>query len=110
MSSQMLAECMEQFRLHGFEPQFQSYFMQLKSRLLSSGDVACGLVVLCAQEDDHSGGAHQILSLLLDEARMGLENDNEYAEDFLETVEMAVQAGVAAGAVQQENLMEFAGL
>ena len=110
MSSQLLAEFMEQFRLHGFEPQFQSYFMQLKTKLLSSGDVACGLVVLCAQEDDHSGSAHQILSLLLDEARMGLENDNEYAEDFLETVEMAVQAGVAAGAVEQENLMEFAGL
>ena len=110
MSSQMLAECMEQFRLHGFEPQFHLYFMQMKSRLLSSGDVACGLVVLCAQEDDHSGGAHQILSLLLDEARMGLENDNEYAEDFLETLEMAVQAGVAAGAVQQENLTQFAGL
>lgn len=110
MSSQMLAECMEQFNIHGFEPEFQSYFMRLKSHLLSSGDVACGLVVLCAQEDDHSGGAHQILSLLLDEARMGLENDNEYSEDFLQTVEMAVQAGMAAGAVQQEKLMEFAGL
>ncbi|MHA3916723.1 hypothetical protein [Halovulum sp. GXIMD14793] len=110
MSSQLLADCMEQFKLHGFEPEFQSYFMRLKSRLLASGDVACGLVVLAAQEDDHSDGAHQILSLLLDEARMRLENDNEYAEDFLETVEMAVQAGVAAGAVQQENLMEFAGL
>ena len=110
MSSQLLTECMEQFGLHGFEPEFQSYFMRLKSRLLASGDVACGLVVLTAQEDNHSGGAHQILSLLLDEARMGLENDNEYAEDFLKTVEMAVQAGVAAGAVRQENLMEFAGL
>ncbi len=110
MSSQMLAECMEEFKLHGFKPEFQSYFMQLKSRLLASGDVACGLVVLATQEDDHSGGAHQLLSLLLDEARMGVENDSEYAEDFLETVEMAVQAGVAAGAIQQENLMEFAGL
>lgn len=110
MSSQLLTECMEQFDLHGFEPCFQSYFMRLKSRLLASGDVACGLVVLCAQENDHSSGAHQILSLLLDEARMGLENDNEYAEGFLETVEMAVQAGVAAGAIQQESLMGFAGL
>ncbi len=110
MSSQLLAECMEQFETHGFEPEFQSYFTRLKSRLLTSGDVACGLVVLAAQEDDHSGGAHQILSLLLDEARMGLENDSEHAEDFLETLEMAVQAGVAAGAVQQANLMEFAGL
>jgi len=110
MSSQLLAECMEQSELHGFEPEFQSYFMRVKSQLLASGDVACGLVVLTAQEDDHSGGAHQILSLLLDEARMGLENDNEYAEDFLETLEMAIQAGVAAGALQQENLMELAGL
>lgn len=110
MSSQLLAECMEQFELHGFEPEFRSYFLRRKSQLLASGDVACGLVLLAAQEDDPSGDACQILSLLLDEARMGLENDNDYAEGFLKTVEMAVQAGVAAGAVQQENLMEFAGL
>lgn len=110
MSSQLLAECMEQFELHGFEPKFQSYFLRLKSQLLASGDVACGLVVLTAQDDDNSGSAVQLLSLLLDEARMGLENDNEYAEGFLETIEMAVQAGLAAGAIQQENLMEFAGL
>ncbi len=110
MSSQLLAECMEQFETHGFEPEFRSYLMRVKSQLLASGDVACGLVVLVAQEDNHSGHAHQMLSLLLDEARMGLENDNEYAPDFLETVEMAVQAGVAAGAVKQKNMMEFAGL
>ena len=110
MSSQLLAECMKQFELHGFEPEFQSYFMRLKSQLLASGDVACGLVVFTAQDDDNSGSAVQLLSLLLDEARMGLENDSEYAEDFLETIEMAVQAGLAAGAFQQENLMEFAGL
>ena len=110
MSSQLLAECMEQFELHGFEPEFQSYFMKLKSRLLASGDVACGLVVLTAQDDDNSGNAVQLLSLLLDEARMGLENDNEDAEGFLETIEMATQAGLAAGAIQQESLMEFAGL
>ncbi len=110
ISSQLLAECMEQYETHGFDPEFQSYFMRLKSRLLASSEVACGLVVLTAQEDDHSGGGHQVLSLLLDEARMGLENDSEYAEDFLETVEMAVQAGLAAGAIQQTNLIEFAGL
>lgn len=110
MSSQLLADCMEQFELHGFEPEFQSYFMRQKSQLLASGEVACGLVVLTAQDVTSSGDAHQILSLLLDEARMGLENDNEYAEDFLETIEMAVQAGTAAGAIKQENLIEFAGL
>ena len=39
---------------------------------------------------------------------LGIENnDNKYAEDFLDTVEMTVQAGVSAGAVQQKNLMEF---
>ena len=110
MSSRLLADCMEQFETHGFDPEFQSYFMRLKSRLLASSEVACGLVVLTAQEDDHSGGGHQVLSLLLAEARMGQENHSEYAEDFLETVEMAVQAGLAAGAIQQTNLTEFAGL
>jgi hypothetical protein len=110
MSSQLLAECLEQFELHGFEPEFRSYFMRQKTRLLASEDAACGLVVLTAQEKDSPGNASELLSLLLDEARMGLENDYEYAENFLETVEMAVQAGIAAGAIQQENLMVFAGL
>ena len=110
MSSQLLAECMKKFDLNGIEPEFRSYFTLVKPRLLSSSDVACGLVVLTAQEDDYAGGAHQILSLLLDEARMGLENDSEYAVGFLEMLEMAVQAGVASGALQPKNLMEFAGL
>lgn len=110
MSSQLLAECMEKFETHGFEPEFQAYFLRLKSQLLASAEVACGLVVLAAQDDDTSHSAVQLLSLLLDEARMGLENDNEFAEDFLETIEMAVQAGLAAEAIQQKNLMEFASL
>lgn len=110
MSSQLLAKCIEQFEIYGFDLEFQSNFGRLKSQLLASGDVARGLVVLTAQENANSGGAHQMLSLLLDEARMGLENDSEYAGKFLETVEMAVQTGVAADVIQQENLIEFAGL
>lgn len=110
MSSQLLAECLEKFKAHGFGPEFQSYFMRLKSQFLASTDVACGLVALTAQEDDTSGSAHKVFSLLLDEARMGLENDDEYAEDFLQTVEMAVEAGIAAGVIQHDNLVDFAGL
>ena len=101
---------MTQFKRLGLSPEFRSYFLRQKSQLLASGEVACGLVAYCVQDDGSSSDAQQILSLLLDEARMGLENDNEYAEDFLETVEMAVQAGVAAGALQQSNLIEFASL
>jgi hypothetical protein len=110
MSSQLLAECMEHFETDGFEPAFQSYFMRLKSQLLASGDVACGLVFLTTQEDARANSAYQVLGLLLDEARMGLENDSEYAGDFLETIEMAVQAGAVAGAIQPESIIEFAGL
>ena len=90
MSSDLLSACLEQFARHGFAPEFQSYFMRVRSRLLASGDVACEVAVLAAQEEDPSGGAHQILTLLLDEARMGVENDHADAEDFLETLEMAV--------------------
>ena len=110
MPSQLLAECMEQFELYGFEPKFQSYLLNKKSRLLGSDDVACDLVALVARENGSSGNASQLLSLLLDEARMGLESEHEYAEDFLEAVEMAVKAGLAAGTVKQENLVQFAGM
>lgn len=110
MSSQLLTRCIEQFEKYGFESEFQSYFMHFKSQLLASSDVAYGLVILTAEEDYNSDNAYQILNLLLAEARMGLENDSQYAEDFLEVVEMAVQAGMAAGSLQQENLMKFAGL
>jgi hypothetical protein len=101
---------MTQFKRLGFSPEFRLYFLRQKSHLLASGEVACGLVAYCVQDDGSSSDTKQILSLLLDEARMGLENDSEYAEDFLETVEMAVQAGVAAGAIQQSNLIELASL
>lgn len=111
MPSKLLAECIDQLEHHGIgSPEFRDYFLSKKSRLLSNIDIACDLVVLAVQDDDPSGNAVQLLSLLLDEARMGLENDSAYAEDFLETVEMAVQAGLAAGAVKQRNLMELAGL
>lgn len=107
MPSRLLAECLEQFEEYGFEPEFQSYFLSKKSRLLGNEEVACGLVVLCAQEDSN---ASQLLGLLLDEARMGLENDNEYATGFLAAVEETIQAGLSAGALQQEDLIKFAGL
>ena len=110
MSAQLLNECMNQFDFLGFEIQVHSYFKRIKSQLLESGEVACGLVALTVQEGDEAERASQILGLLLDEARMGLENDSEYAQDFLETVEMAVHAGIAAGAIEQKHQMEFAGL
>ena len=110
MSSQLLAECMKQYKLHGLEPEFQSYFTRMKSRLLASRDVARGLVERSTEEDDPSGPAQQVLMLLLDEARMGLENDSEYAGGFLEAVEQAVQTGMESGTIQQMKLLEIAGL
>jgi len=110
MSTKLLDECIEQFELHGFEPEFNTYFMKQRRHLLSSMEVACGLVVLTAQEEDDSAVAAQLLSLLLDEARMALENDAEYAEDFLEAVEMTIKSGVSGGALQPPDIMEFAAL
>ena len=110
MSSQLLTECIEQFDLYGLEPQFQSYLTRRQSRLLASSDVARGLVELSAQEDDAAESAQKVLMLLLDEARMGLENGAEHAGGFLETVEMAIQTGVKSGTISQPKLMDFAAL
>ena len=110
MSSQLLEKCINHLEHHGLDPVFRSHFGQVKSHLLSSADVASGLTRLTAQAKDFDDAACQLLELLLDEARMGLENDNEYAADFLETVEMAVEAGMSAGAIGHENLAVFAGL
>ncbi len=110
MSSQLLTECITQLELYNFELQFQSYFNSQRSRLLNSKEVAAGLVVLVAQEDNFSGNVSQLLGLLLDEARMRLENDSEYGQDFLQTVEMTVRTGLESGELQQAHLMGFAGL
>ena len=109
MSSQLLAKCIKQFKKLGFSPEFQAYFLSQKSKFLGNSEFAYGLVTLAAQEDDPIGSASQLLSLLLDEARMGLENDDAYGEGFLETVEMAIQENLEAGTIKQQHLMEFAG-
>jgi len=111
MSSRLLAECMERFERHGLDLEFRAYFARLSSRLLASRDVARDLVMLAAQEEeDSSSGALRLLGLLLDEARMGRENDDEHSGGFLEMVETAVEAGLADGAIQQENLIKFVAL
>ncbi|WP_413616579.1 hypothetical protein MRB56_11450 [Halomonas cupida] len=110
MSSRLLAECIDQLDQYGFSPEFHAYFMRQKLRLMGSADVAAGLVVLATQEEAYSETASQLLGILLDEARMGLENDSSNASDFLEAVEVVIQSGLEAGALQHTQLMILAAL
>ena len=104
MRSQLFSECIDMLELYGFEAEFRSYYMDQKSRFLRSKDFARDLVTCFADNDDWSGSAAQLMGLLLDEARMGLENDNEHAEGFLTAIESAVQTGLDAGKIHQEQL------
>ena len=110
MPSQLLNECIRHLNQHGLDSAFRNHFGQVKSHLLASDETACDLVALTAQDDTTSGSASHLLGLLLDEASMGLENDAEHAEHFLDELETAVLTGVTAGTIRQENLMAFAGL
>lgn len=109
MSSQLLKECITQFEQHGFGPKFQAYFLHRKSGLLGDAEFARGLLALVMQDDDPSDIASLLLSSLLDQARMGQENGDAYGAGFLETIETAVQTGLADGTLKQEHLMVLAG-
>ena len=110
MPSQILDECIRHLERHGHDFAFQAHFLQVKSQLFASGETAKDLVVLIARDNANSDPASQLLGLLLTEVRMGLENDAAHVEGFLEEVETAVEAGVDAGTIRQENLLAFAGL
>lgn len=111
MSTALLSSCLDLMEDQGASsPAFQDCFMRLKRDLLASDEVAMGLVVLIGHLKGDSDDAVMLFGLLLDEARMGLENDADHAGRFLETVEMAIGAGLAAGAFEQPQLLEFAAL
>jgi len=111
MSTELLSSCLDLLEDHGASsPVFQDCFLRLKRDLLASDEVAMGLVVLIGHLKDENDHAMMLFSLLLDEARMGLENGADYAARFLETVEMAIGVGLAAGAFEQPHLLEFAAL
>lgn len=110
MSTELLSSCLELLEDQGMSsPVFHDYFMRLKRDLLASEEVAMGLVVLIGHLKDENDNAMMLFSLLLDEARMGLENDADHVEGFLDAVEVAISAGLAAGAFEQHHLLEFAG-
>ena len=109
MSIELIPDCLDLMDEHGpTSPIFNSYFLRVKADLLENDDIAIGLVVLIGHLKDEAGDALVLLGLLLDEARMGLENDGAHASDFLANVEMAIEAGFEAGAFEGRQLMEFA--
>jgi hypothetical protein len=110
MSTELLSSCLKLLEDQGVSSSiFHENFMRLKRDLLASEEVAMGLVVLIGHLKDENDDAVMLFGLLLDEARMGLENDADYAKGFLETVEMAIGAGLAAGSFEQHHLLGFAG-
>ncbi len=109
MSTELLTSCLDLMEVQGIASSaFQNYFLRTKTDLLDSEEVAHGLVVLIAHLEQDNDNPVALFGLLLDEARMGLENDSAYAAGFLGSVEVAVAAGLAAGALEQHHLLEFA--
>jgi hypothetical protein len=111
MSTELLKSCLSVMEQQGETSlDFHNYFMRIKSLLLESDETAVGLIMLFGHLDEDSENVEELLRLLLDEARMGLENDYAYASRFLETVEIAIDAGIESGELKQQDLMTFAKL
>lgn len=91
-------------------PVFSNYFSDVKAQLLASEEAIIALTVMIGQEEEEDTSPLILLSLLLDEARMGLENDGARASGFLAAVERAIETGLSSGVLEQQHLLRFAGL
>ena len=90
--------------------EFQIYFAAMKHDLLASKAVAATLIAHVVQSNDSRPDAIDIFGLLLDEARMGIENDSAYGKAFLTNAERAIAAQMATGACGPLHLMRIAAL
>lgn len=77
---------------------------------LHTDDVGALVADMIRFNDDRADAAAALFGLLLDEARMGLENDSPFGKEFLENAHKAVEAKVAAGACEPVQRMKIAGL
>ena len=82
----------------------------MKRELLTNEAVAATILTHVMQSKDSRPDAVNIFGLLLDEARMGIENDSQYGEVFLKNAERAIEAQIAAGACRPLHLMKVAAL
>lgn len=103
--------CLNVLYQHGLSSaQFQFWFERAKHDLLAN-DMACDAIVaeVLQSMDDHPDAA-TLLGLLLDEARMGIENDSPYGKAFLENAEKAIKAHFAADGFEPLHRLKIAGL
>jgi len=110
MTIELLNSCLDILHTHGLESEtFHSYFTRIRYDLLGDEAVAAALVMAVGHFDEGNDEAIWLFSLLLDEARMGIENDSAFGQVFLSNVEDAIGAGLADGTIKQHHLLKFAG-
>lgn len=103
--------CLNILYQHGLSSaQFQFHFERAKHDLLAD-DMACDAIVTAVMQstDDHPDAA-TFFGLLLDEARMGIENDSPYGKSFLDNAEKAIKARIDAGDDEPLHRLKIAGL
>ena len=93
MPNKALLGCLAYLTDYGQDDAFPAYFKSVRSRILSDFDAAQHLVELIA-DAEHAPDApcFTLLAVLLDECRMGVENDLANAEFFLEVIEECLEA------------------
>ncbi|WP_225040611.1 hypothetical protein WGT02_38315 (plasmid) [Rhizobium sp. T1470] len=103
--------CLNVLYQHGLSSaQFQFCFERAKHDLLAD-DMACDAIVAEVMQsmEGHPDSA-TLFGLLLDEARMGVENDSPYGKVFLENAEKAIKARIATGTGEPLHRLKIAGL
>lgn len=103
--------CLNVLYQHGLSSaQFQFWFERAKHDLLADEAASSAIVAEAVQSMDNHPDAATLFGLLLDEARMGIENDSPYGKAFLENAEKAIKAHIAADAFEPLHRLKIAGL
>jgi hypothetical protein len=109
--TEIAESCLDVLYQHGLSSkEFQFYFETTKHDLLADDAAVAAIVTEVVQSMDSRPDAAILFGLLLNEARMGIENDSPYGKAFLETAEKAVAVETAAGVCEPLHRMKIAGL
>ncbi len=103
--------CLNVLYQHGLaSAQFKFCFERVKHDLLADGTACDTIVSEVMQSMDGHPDVATLFGLLLDEARMGSENDSPHGKTFLENAEKAISSRIAANAFEPLYRLKIAGL
>lgn len=111
MNKEILESCLNMLDSYGeTSPSFIDFFSRAKFYILNDNKSTEKLVSQIFNNEGGNKNTFVLFSLLLDEARMMIENDSVYGQIFLDNVESAIRTKLSTGAYEQTCILRLASM